>query len=239
MSRNSTPAARIAVHGGEDVVGGERDVLDARPAVELQVLLDLRLPPALRRLVQRELHLARPVRDDLGHQRRVLGRDVVADELGHVGEAHDAVVEVDPLVSCARRCRRSGRSPGSSASPAAPRSGRRATNPEGRGRCSSSGRRASGGSRRRWRSPRSSPCRARPPGRAAPRGPSPRSRRHAGTRPPRRGPRSRGPSRRRRARRRAGRGRCPARTGPRRTNRAPPDSSTCAASSGLPFSGPR
>jgi hypothetical protein len=38
------------------------------------------------------------VRDDLAHQRRVVGRDVVADELGHVGEAHDPVVEVDPLV---------------------------------------------------------------------------------------------------------------------------------------------
>ena len=35
---------------------------------------------------------------DLAHQRRVLGRDVLADELGHVREAHDPVVEVDPLV---------------------------------------------------------------------------------------------------------------------------------------------
>lgn len=31
----------------------------------------------------------------------------------------------------------------------------------------------------------------------------------------------------------------PAFTGPQNTNRAPPDSSTCNASSGLPFSGPR
>ena len=39
-----------------------------------------------------------PVADDLAHQRRVIGGDVVADELGQIHEAHDAVVEVDPLV---------------------------------------------------------------------------------------------------------------------------------------------
>jgi hypothetical protein len=34
----------------------------------------------------------------LGHQRRIVGGDVVADELGHVGEAHDPPVELHPLV---------------------------------------------------------------------------------------------------------------------------------------------
>lgn len=109
-SRSAGPRSRVGalqelhargphpVDRRQDVVRGERDVLHARPAVELQVLVDLRLAPALRRLVERELHLAGAVRDDLRHQRRVLGRDVVADELGHVGEAHDPVVEVGPLV---------------------------------------------------------------------------------------------------------------------------------------------
>jgi hypothetical protein len=45
--------------------------------------------------------VATAVRDDLGHQRRVVGGDVVADELGHVGEAHDAAVELHPLVHLA------------------------------------------------------------------------------------------------------------------------------------------
>jgi hypothetical protein len=34
---------------------------------------------------------------DLRHQRGVVGRDVVADELGHVRETHDPVVETDPV----------------------------------------------------------------------------------------------------------------------------------------------
>jgi hypothetical protein len=38
------------------------------------------------------------VRDHLAHQRRVVGGDVVADEFGHVGEAHDTVVEIHPGV---------------------------------------------------------------------------------------------------------------------------------------------
>jgi len=87
-----------AVHGRQDVAGGERQVLHAGPAVELQVLVDLRLPPAGRRLVQRELDPVVAVGDDLAHQRRVLGGDVVADELGHVREPHDPVVEVHPFV---------------------------------------------------------------------------------------------------------------------------------------------
>lgn len=48
--------------------------------------------------VDRELDLERAVGDDLRHQGGVLGGDVVAHELLHVGEAHDLVVEADPLV---------------------------------------------------------------------------------------------------------------------------------------------
>ena len=83
---------------GHDVVGGQREVLYPGAAVELQVLIDLRLALADGGLVQRELHLPGPVRDHLAHQRRVLGGDVVADELLHVGETHDPVVELHPLV---------------------------------------------------------------------------------------------------------------------------------------------
>ena len=85
-------------HGADDVVGGQGDVLDAGAAVELQVLVDLRLLLRHGGLVERELHLAGAVGDHLGHQRGVLGGDVVADELLHVGEGHDVVVEGDPLV---------------------------------------------------------------------------------------------------------------------------------------------
>jgi len=42
------------------------------------------------------------VGDHLAHQRRVLGGDVVADELGQVGEPHDPVVEVHPGVHLAK-----------------------------------------------------------------------------------------------------------------------------------------
>ena len=101
MSRNSTPRARSASTVREDVVGGQRDVLGAGAAVEVEVLVDLRALLADRRLVERELDPVVAAGDDLAHQRGVLGGDVVADELGHVGEAHDAVVEVDPLVHAA------------------------------------------------------------------------------------------------------------------------------------------
>ncbi len=40
-------------------------------------------------------------RDHLAHQRRVVGGDVVADELRHVREAHHLVVELHPLVHLA------------------------------------------------------------------------------------------------------------------------------------------
>ncbi|MGY4277986.1 hypothetical protein ACVILE_004166 [Streptomyces sp. M18.1] len=85
-------------HGLHDVVGVQRDVLDAGAAVELQVLVDLGLLLGDGGLVDRELHLEGAVGHDLRHQRAVLGGDVVAHELLHVREAHDLVVEADPLV---------------------------------------------------------------------------------------------------------------------------------------------
>ena len=82
----------------DDVLRLHRDVLDARAAVELEVLLDLALPLALGRLVDRELDLPLAVRHHLRHERRVLGRDVLVREVRELREAEHALVEADPLV---------------------------------------------------------------------------------------------------------------------------------------------
>ena len=76
-------------------------MLHTGTAVELQVFVDLALLARDRRLVQRELHLAGAVGNDLAHQRGVLRRYVVTDELRHVRKPHHPVVEVDPLVHAA------------------------------------------------------------------------------------------------------------------------------------------
>jgi predicted ATPase/DNA-binding Lrp family transcriptional regulator/DNA-binding CsgD family transcriptional regulator len=89
------------VHGLANVRGRQGQVLDAGAPVVLQVLVDLGLALALRWFVERELDPVVAARDDLAHQRGVLGGDVVANELGHVREAHDPVVERDPLVHVA------------------------------------------------------------------------------------------------------------------------------------------
>ena len=70
-------------------------------AIPVEVLLDLALLLAGRRLVDRELDPAVAVGHDLRHQRAVLGVDdlvVVVDELG---EAEHVAVEVDELVHLA------------------------------------------------------------------------------------------------------------------------------------------
>src|SRR5207244_829035 len=81
-----------------DVARRERDVLRAGAAVELDVLLDLALALALRRLVDRELDLPLAVRHDLGHERRVLGLDLLVAEVEDVRHPEDALVELDPVV---------------------------------------------------------------------------------------------------------------------------------------------
>ena len=85
----------------DDVARGDRDVLRARAAVVLQVLVDLRLALALGRLVERELHAPVAVGDDLRHQRGVLGRDVVVGEVQHLAHPEDVLVVLDPLVHVA------------------------------------------------------------------------------------------------------------------------------------------
>ena len=81
-----------------DVVRLHRHVLDSRTAVELEVLLDLTLALALRRLVDRELDLPLAVRHHLRHERRVLGGDVLVREVRELAESEHALVEADPLV---------------------------------------------------------------------------------------------------------------------------------------------
>ena len=76
-------------------------MLNAGTAVELQVLIDLRLALGDRRFVERKLHPVVAVGHNLRHQRRVVGGNVIADELGHVHKPHDPVVETDPRVHLA------------------------------------------------------------------------------------------------------------------------------------------
>ena len=92
------PLPRRMSTRAQDVAGRQRDVLAAGAVVELEVLVDLRLLLRDRRLVERELHpVVAGLRDDLAHQGGVNGGDVVTDELRHVREAHDPVVELHPL----------------------------------------------------------------------------------------------------------------------------------------------
>src|SRR5205085_10253832 len=63
-----------------------------------QVFIDLRFFLTWGWLVQRELHAVVAVGDDLAHERRILGGNIVTDEFCHVYETHYAVVEVHPTV---------------------------------------------------------------------------------------------------------------------------------------------
>ena len=76
------------------------DVLDTGRAVEVEVLLDLALAATLGRLVDREHDLV-VVPDHGGHQRRVLGGDLVVVEVGELVEAEHVLVVADPLVEVA------------------------------------------------------------------------------------------------------------------------------------------
>ncbi len=66
--------------------------------MEFEELVDLRTLLAHGRLVERELDPMIAAAHHLAHERGVLGGDIVADELGHVHETHDPVVEADPFV---------------------------------------------------------------------------------------------------------------------------------------------
>ena len=83
-------------HRGDDVGGVQGDVLHAGGAVEVEVLLDLALPAALGRLVDRQHDLV-VVPHHRRHQRRVLGGDLVVVEVGELVEAEHLLVVADPL----------------------------------------------------------------------------------------------------------------------------------------------
>ena len=92
------PRASQRLDRAYDVVGLDRDVLHARPGVVLEVLRDLALAAALRRLVDRELDLALAVRHHLRHQRRVLGVNLLVVVVDDVLEPEHVLVPPDPLV---------------------------------------------------------------------------------------------------------------------------------------------
>src|SRR5688572_4285458 len=73
-------------------------MLCARPPVEVEVLLYLRLLLPLGRLVDRELHAPRAVLHHLRHEGRVFGGDILVVERDKLTETHDTSVIVDPLV---------------------------------------------------------------------------------------------------------------------------------------------
>ena len=98
MGRNSHAARLELGHRLDDVGGRDGDVLHAGAAVEVQILLDLRLALARGRLVDRELDPPRAVGHDLGHQRRVLGRDRLVGEVDQLGHPEHALVVVDPFL---------------------------------------------------------------------------------------------------------------------------------------------
>src|SRR6201995_1817463 len=64
-------------HSRKNVLGGQRHVLHAWTTIEVQILFNLRLPSALRRLIDWELHIAISIRHHLRHQRGVFGRNVL------------------------------------------------------------------------------------------------------------------------------------------------------------------
>jgi hypothetical protein len=89
--------------GAELVVGAQREVLHAGGhVVPLEVLLDLALLLALGRLVDRHLDEVVAAGHDLGHQRGVLGRDVLVVEVLEHLEAHDVSRTTAPSGSSCR-----------------------------------------------------------------------------------------------------------------------------------------
>jgi hypothetical protein len=78
-------------------------VLNAgRVVVPVEVLLDLGLPAALSGLVEGHLDDAEAAGHDLGHEGRVLGRNVLVVEVLEQLEAHHVLVPLDPVVHLAQ-----------------------------------------------------------------------------------------------------------------------------------------
>ncbi len=86
------PLAREPVDGGEDVVGGEREVLDALALIGAEELLDLAV--LVLRFVQRDADLVVGRGHRLAEQPGRLALDV---EIADLAEAEDALVELGPV----------------------------------------------------------------------------------------------------------------------------------------------
>src|SRR5688572_21761761 len=82
------------IHGGEEIGGAERDVLDAFAMIEVEVLLDLpRFLAAF--LVDRDADLAAGA----GHRLRLHARDLALDvEVADLAEIEQALVELGPFL---------------------------------------------------------------------------------------------------------------------------------------------
>ena len=73
-------------------------MLDPRPAVEIDVLFDLTASFAAGRFVDREFDPTPSTLDDLGHQRRILRRDIFVVEGYKLLKTEHTAIELDPLV---------------------------------------------------------------------------------------------------------------------------------------------
>ena len=99
--RDSEELDSLLLHlgdGGENIFGGEGEMLHTRALVKIEILLDLRFAASLSRLVNGKFDVAIAVRHHLRHEGGVLGGDVTVVEVLVEREAHHFRVEVDPLV---------------------------------------------------------------------------------------------------------------------------------------------
>src|SRR5437660_5711014 len=77
-------------------------MLRAGAAIEVQVFLDLRFAPPLRRLVDGKLDAPAAVLHHFGHERGIFGADGSIVEVDQLRKAHHALVKADPLVHLAQ-----------------------------------------------------------------------------------------------------------------------------------------
>ena len=98
MRRKRTPRSGSAVTVATMSVVDTAMCCTPGAAVVVEVLVDLRLALALRRLVDRELHAPVAARHDLRHQRGVLRRDVLVGEVDELLHPEDVLVELHPLL---------------------------------------------------------------------------------------------------------------------------------------------
>jgi hypothetical protein len=96
VSWKAMPVVLHALHRVIDIIGAQRDVLDALAVVLVQVFRDLRL--VVRRFVDRNAHLAARGSHGLRLQAGQLAFDV---EVADFAEVEQALVEVGPFLHAA------------------------------------------------------------------------------------------------------------------------------------------